>query len=82
MSLYLTAVDEQVKSTEDSDTIGLILCTSKDSITAEYTLRSVHKPVGVATYETTSELPEPFKDQLPTVKELEEQLESVQDERV
>jgi predicted nuclease of restriction endonuclease-like (RecB) superfamily len=78
MSLYLTAVDEQVKTAEDNDTIGLILCTSKDSATAEYTLRSVHKPVGVATYETTSDLPETLKDQLPAVEELEEQLRTIE----
>lgn len=74
MSLYITAVDEQVKSDLDNSTIGLILCTSKDKITAEYTLRSVEKPVGIATYETTTELPEPLKEQLPNIGELEKQL--------
>ena len=77
MSLYLTAVDKQVKQPDDNSTIGLILCTSKDKVTAEYTLNNIHRPVGVATYETTTELPDPLKSQLPGVKEHEESLERI-----
>jgi YhcG PDDEXK nuclease domain len=80
MSLYLTAVDEQVKAPDDNPTIGLILCTSKDKVTAEYTLKNIQRPVGVATYETTNELPEPLKDQLPAIEELEKQLQAVRGE--
>lgn len=80
MSLYLSAVDEQIKASDDNPTIGLILCTAKDKVAAEYTLKNIQRPVGVATYETTSELPEPLKEQLPTTTELEEQLQAVRDE--
>ena len=80
MSLYLTAVDEQVKAADDNPTIGLILCTSKDKVTAEYTLKNIQRPVGVATYEMTNELPEPLKDQLPSAQELEEQLRVVKED--
>ncbi len=78
MGLYLTAIDMQVKAEEDNPTIGLILCKSKNSVTAEYALRGINRPVGVATYETTNDLPEPLKDQLPDIKELEERLQEAQ----
>jgi hypothetical protein len=78
MGLYLTAIDVQLKSTDDNDTIGLILCKTKNSVTAEYALSSINKPVGVATYETSSGLPEPLREQLPGIKELEESLRQVE----
>jgi len=75
MSLYLSAVDELVKEPDDNPTIGLILCTSKDKTFAEYTLRNIQRPVGVATYETTRELPDPLKDQLPDIQMLTESVQ-------
>ena len=42
----------------------------------EYALRDVHKPIGVAEWETrvVASLPEELKGALPTVEELEEEL--------
>jgi predicted nuclease of restriction endonuclease-like (RecB) superfamily len=71
LNLYLTAVDRQIKQSDDQPTIGLILCTTKDTVTAEYALSDLHKPIGIATYETTDQLPEPLRDQLPAIRELE-----------
>jgi predicted nuclease of restriction endonuclease-like (RecB) superfamily len=82
LSFYLTAVDELIKRPDDNPSIGIILCKGKKKTTAEYALKNIHSPVGVATYETTKSLPEALKDQLPDIKELEEQLESVRDESV
>ena len=80
MNFYLSAVDKQVKRPDDNPTIGLILCSSKNKVTAEYALSDIQKPIGVATYQSTTLLPEPLKDQLPTIEELEERLQAVRDE--
>jgi len=48
LSFYLTAVDEQMKAPEDGPTIGLLLCKSKNRVVAEYALRDINKPIGVA----------------------------------
>ncbi len=80
LNFYLTAVDELVKRPDDNPSIGIILCKGKKKTTAEYALKNIQSPVGVATYETTTSLPESLKDQLPDIKELEEQLKSVSDE--
>lgn len=38
----------------------------------EYALRDIAKPIGVSTYRVTRELPEPLRDELPTVEALQE----------
>lgn len=75
MNFYLTAVDEQIKHQTDNPTIGMILCRGKGNhVVAEYALRDIRKPVGIATYQFTTALPDAFKAQLPTIADLEAQL--------
>lgn len=58
------------------DTLSLILCQTKDRILAEYALRDIHKPIGVSDYELTRSLPENLKSSLPTIEEIEAELQS------
>ncbi len=51
LNFYLSAVDEQLKMPEDGQTIGLLLCEKKDRVIAEYSLRRVDSPMGIAEYE-------------------------------
>jgi len=74
MNFYCSAVDEQLKHTTDKPTIGLILCQGKDKLFAEYTLRDIHKPIGISEYELTRILPDNLKGSLPSVEEIEENL--------
>jgi predicted nuclease of restriction endonuclease-like (RecB) superfamily len=75
LNFYLSAIDSQLKHPQDQPTIGLILCKHKDKIEAEYALRDIQKPIGISEYTLTQALPEQFKSQLPTVEEIEQQLE-------
>jgi len=75
LNFYLSAIDSQLKHPQDQTTIGLILCKHKDKIEAEYALRDIKKPIGISEYTLTHALPEHFKSQLPTVEEIEQQLE-------
>ena len=77
LNFYMTAIDRQVKEPEDKKTIGLILCKTKNKVTAEYALSNIQNPMGVATYQTTEALPEDLKGKLPDIKELEARLEEV-----
>ncbi len=36
----------------DNPRIGILICKRKDNFIAEYALRDIHKPMGVAEYET------------------------------
>jgi predicted nuclease of restriction endonuclease-like (RecB) superfamily len=74
MNFYCSAVDDALKHGSDQQTIGLILCESKDKVFAEYALRDVHKPIGVSEYELTRALPENLKSSLPSVEEIEAEL--------
>ncbi len=77
LNFYLSAIDDLVRAPEDNPTIGLILCKTKDNFTAEYALRDINKPIGVAQYETmlVESLPQHFKGSLPTIEEIEAELE-------
>lgn len=76
MNVYLSAVDDLLRHTDDKPTIGLLLCRSKDKIVVEYALRDLKKPIGVAQWETriVQALPAELKGSLPTVEELEAEL--------
>ena len=55
-------------------TVGLILCQTKDRILAEYALRDIHKPIGVADYEITRALPAELASSLPSIEAIEGEL--------
>jgi predicted nuclease of restriction endonuclease-like (RecB) superfamily len=74
MSFYLSAVDHQLCHPDDQPTVGLILCKTKSKLVAEYTLRGIQSPVGVATYQR---MPEHLRGALPSPAELEAVLETV-----
>lgn len=75
MNFYLSALDDLVKRPEDQPSIGIILCKSKDRTTVEYALRDTAKPIGVSAYRLTSSLPRELQDSLPTLEQLERELE-------
>lgn len=73
MNYYLSAVDDLMKHPTDAPSMGLILCKTRDRIKAEYALRDISKPIGVAEWQTklVKSLPETLKGSLPTIEQLE-----------
>jgi len=78
LNFYLSAVDSQMRHTDDQPSIGLVLCKTHDRIVAEYALRDINKPIGVAEWQTklVHSLPEPLKSNLPTIEQIEKELGS------
>jgi predicted nuclease of restriction endonuclease-like (RecB) superfamily len=74
LNFYLTAVDAQIKHPEDKPTIGLLLCKNRNRVVAEYALRNVEGPIGVAEYQLVKSLPEKLQTGLPTIEEIEAEL--------
>lgn len=74
LGFYLTAVDEQVKHSQDNPTIGLLLCKSKNKVVAEYALRQNAKPLGVAEYKLIESLPPELASDLPSIEQIEQEL--------
>ena len=74
VSFYLSAVDDLLRHPTDNPSIGLILCENKDNITAEYALRNINAPIGLAEYRHAKAIPENLRDLLPSVEDIEAQL--------
>jgi predicted nuclease of restriction endonuclease-like (RecB) superfamily len=75
MEFYLSLADEQLRDENDDESIGLILCKTKDGLVVEYALRDSSKPIGVAEYSISNKLPKEIRTELPTVEELEEAMD-------
>ena len=75
LNFYCSAVDDILCRDGDNRTIGLLLCRTKDRIKAEYALRDIQKPIGISDYELAQALPTDFRGSLPTVEEIEKELE-------
>ena len=76
MNFYCSIVDDKLRHKTDQPTIGLILCQTNDRFIAEYALRDINKPIGVADYELTRALPDNLKSSLPSIEEIEAELQS------
>ena len=70
MNFYLSALDDLVRLPHENRSIGVILCKSKKEKIVEYAFRDTSKPMGVSTYKLTTELPEKYREILPSEEEL------------
>jgi hypothetical protein len=61
--------------TQDNPTEGVLICKSKNKTVVEYSLKDVHKPIGVSEYTLTQSLPKEYKSSLPSIEEIEAELE-------
>ncbi|MBS3028545.1 MAG: DUF1016 domain-containing protein [Dolichospermum sp. DET50] len=75
MQFYLAVLDNTVKLPEENPSIGIILCKSKQRTIVEYALKESNKPIGVATYQIVSKLPQELKNQLPDPEQVAKLLE-------
>lgn len=75
LNFYCSAVDDMLRHENDNPTIGLMLCMEKNGLLAEYALRDMHKALAVSDYKLTRAIPESFKPSLPTVEEIEQELQ-------
>jgi len=83
LNLYLSAVDDLLKQPDDRPTIGLLLCRGKKHLAVEYALRGMTQPLGVADWETklVDKLPESLAGSLPTVEQIEAELNATEIEK-
>lgn len=77
LNFYLSAVDDLLRHSDDLSSIGLVLCRGKNKVAVEYSLRDLTKPLGVSEYKLTEALPEQLEGALPSVEELEAELEGL-----
>lgn len=82
LGFYLTAVDRQVKASEDGPTIGLLLCKSKNKLVAEYARQDSSKAMGIAEYRLIESLPDPLQTSLPSIEQIEQELGGLADDGI
>ncbi len=74
MNFYLAALDKYVKLPDENKSIGIILCKTKNEEIVELSFSDTSKPMGVATYRTSQELPERLREALPNMDDLKKLL--------
>ena len=75
LNFYVNTINEQLKGAEDKPTIGVLLCKTPNETVIKYSLQGIDSPIGVADYQFTKALPVALKTEMPTVEELELELE-------
>lgn len=74
LGLYVSAVNHLLKKEGDNPTIGLLICKSKDDVVAQYSLESSAVPIGISEYDLQKLYPVDFKSSLPSIEEIENEL--------
>ena len=74
LNFYLSAVDDILSHENDNPSIGILLCKTKDKLTAEYALKDINKPIGVSEYKLSDYVPENLLDTLPSVEDIEKRV--------
>lgn len=75
LNFYVNTINEQLKGTEDKPTIGVLLCKTPNKTVIEYSLKGISSPIGVADYQLAKALPDELKTEMPTIEELEKEIE-------
>ncbi len=75
LNFYISAVDNLLKADGDHPTIGILICKSKNDTVVEYSLKDVHKPIGVSEYLITQHLPNALRSSLPSIEEIEAEVD-------
>ena len=68
---YVSAVNHILKEDNDTQTIGILICKTKDNVLAKYAVETSNEPIGISEYELSALMPKEFKGTLPTIEELE-----------
>lgn len=71
---YLSILDAKIKKTHENPSIGIVLCKEANREYVEFVIRDYNKPMGVATYTTTTDVPEELRKTLPDIEELKKLL--------
>ena len=57
LNFYCNAVNHLMKSDEDKNSIGLLICKEKNDVVAQWSLENSNEPIGIYTYDLQNVLP-------------------------
>ena len=71
---YLRILDDKVRKPHENPSIGIVLCKNANKDFVKYVIQDYDKPMGVATFDTSSEMPDELRKALPNVEDLKKLL--------
>lgn len=77
LGVYVAAINHEMKKETDNETIGLLICKTKDDVMAEYSLEASSQPIGISEYRLKDFLPDDYVSSLPTIEEIEKSLKDL-----
>lgn len=79
LSGYLSVLDEFEKKPHENPSIGIILCKDMNKAFVDFVIRDYSKPMGVATYRTSEDMPDELRNALPDIEDLKKLLNAVEE---
>ena len=76
IEFYLDQLDQHHRLEGENPPIGIVICRSKSRTVVEYALRNMNRPLGIATYTVTSQLPANFSGDLPSPEDIAARLQA------
>lgn len=77
----MTAVNKNMKSNSDNQSIGILICRDKDNVVAEYSLENISQPIGISKYEISKLLKQAYKSSLPSIKKIEDSIKDLDSDK-
>lgn len=74
IEFYLDQLDQHHRMEGENPPIGIVICRSKTRTMVEYALRTMTRPLGIATYTVTPQLPANFQGELPSPEQIAQRL--------
>lgn len=75
LNFYVNTINAQLKSQLDKPTIGILLCKTPNETVIKHSLQNIISSIGVSDYKLANGLPKQLKGEMPTMKELEAEIE-------
>ena len=72
---HLSLLDEFVRKPHENQSVGIVLCKDANKAFVDFVIRDYDKPLGVATYKTSKDMPEDLLSALPPIEDLKSMLE-------
>ena len=74
LNTYISALDTYIRKPHENPSIGIILCREMNQTFVEFAVRDYNKPMGVATYRASKDMPERLRNALPDIEDLKKLL--------
>ena len=75
IEFYLDTLDQQHRLEGENPPIGIVICRGKTKTMVEYALRTMTRPLGIATYTVTPQLPASYQNDLPSPEQIAARLQ-------